>query len=151
MAAKRILVIHGCNLNLLGTREPEIYGKTTLDEIDQQIAALAEELGVEVSFLQSDHEGEIIEAIQAARGSADGIIINPAGWTSTSIGILDAVKAVGVATVEVHLSNIHAREEFRRHSVIAPATVGQICGFGAQSYLLALRALARHLGASGAS
>lgn len=151
MAAKRVLVIHGCNLNLLGTREPEIYGKTTLDEIDQQIAALAEELGVEVSFLQSDHEGEVIEAIQAARGSADGIIINPAGWTSTSIGILDAVKAVGLPTVEVHLSNIHAREEFRRHSVIAPATVGQICGFGAQSYLLALRALVRHLGASGAS
>ncbi len=148
MAAKRVLIIHGCNLNLLGTREPEIYGKTTLDEIDQQIAALAEELGVEVSFLQSDHEGEVIEAIQGARGSADGIIINPAGWTSTSIGILDAVKAVGLATIEVHLSNIHAREEFRRHSVIAPAALGQICGFGPESYLLALRAVVRHLGAS---
>jgi 3-dehydroquinate dehydratase-2 len=148
MAGKRILVIHGCNLNLLGSREPEIYGSAALDEIDQQVAALAEQLGVEVSFLQSNHEGEVIEAIQAARGTADGIVINPAGWTTSSVGILDAVKAAGVPTVEVHLSNIYAREEFRRHSVLAPATIGQICGFGAQSYLLGLRALARHLGLS---
>lgn len=149
MAAKRILVIHGCNLNLLGSREPELYGSATLDEIDRQIAALAEELGVEVSFLQSNHEGEVIEAIHAASGAADGMMINPAGWTTTSVGILDAVKAVGLPTVEVHLSNIHAREEFRRHSVLAPATIGQISGFGAESYLLGLRALARHLGVAG--
>ena len=145
MAAKRILIVHGCNLNLLGTREPEIYGTATLDDINAQIAALAEALGVEVSFFQSNHEGAIIDAVQNARGSAEGIIINPAGWTTTSIGILDAIKAVGLPAVEVHLSNIHAREEFRRRSLIAPAAVGQVCGFGANSYLLALRALAHHL------
>jgi len=148
MAAKRVLVIHGCNLNLLGTREPEIYGKTTLDEIDRQIAALAERFGLEVSFLQSNHEGEVIEAIQNAPGSADGIIINPAGWTTTSVGILDAIKGVGLPAVEVHLSNIHTREEFRRRSVVAPAAIGQICGFGPLSYLLALRGLAQRLGVS---
>jgi 3-dehydroquinate dehydratase-2 len=145
---KRILIIHGCNLNLLGMREPEIYGTATLDEINGQIAALAETLGVAVGFLQSNHEGAIIDAIQSARGSADGIIINPAGWSTTSIGILDAIKAAGLPTVEVHLSNIHAREKFRRRSVIAPVCVGSICGFGAGSYLLALRALAQQLGAS---
>ena len=149
MNAKRVLVIHGCNLNLLGTREPEIYGNTTLDEIDRQITALAEEFGLEVSFLQSNHEGEVIEAIQKASGSADAIIINPAGWTTTSVGILDAIKSVGLPTAEVHLSNIHAREEFRRRSVVATAAIGQICGFGPLSYLLALRGLAQHLGASG--
>jgi 3-dehydroquinate dehydratase-2 len=148
MAAKRILVVHGCNLDLLGTREPEIYGTVTLADINGEIAALAGRLGVEVRFLQSNHEGAVIEAIQQARGSADGIIINPAGWTTTSVGILDAVKAVGLPTVEVHLSNIHAREEFRRQSLIAPAALGQICGFGANGYLLALRALAQHLGVS---
>jgi len=148
MAAKRVLVVHGCNLNLLGTREPEIYGTATLNDINAQIAALAEMLGLEVSFVQSDHEGAIIEAIQNARGSADAIIINPAAWTTTSVGILDAIKGVGLPTIEVHLSNIHAREEFRRRSLIAPAALGQICGFGANSYLLALRALAQHLGVS---
>jgi len=148
MAAKRVLVVHGCNLNLLGTREPEIYGTATLNDINAQIAALAEMLGLEVSFVQSDHEGTIIEAIQNARSSADAIIINPAGWTTTSVGILDAIKGVGLPTIEVHLSNIHAREEFRRRSLIAPAALGQICGFGANSYLLALRALAHHLGVS---
>jgi 3-dehydroquinate dehydratase-2 len=148
MAAKRVLVVHGCNLNLLGTREPEIYGTATLNDINAQIAALAEMLGLEVSFVQSDHEGTIIEAIQNARSSADAIIINPAGWTTTSVGILDAIKGVGLPTIEVHLSNIHAREEFRRRSLIAPAALGQICGFGANSYLLALRALAQHLGVS---
>jgi len=145
MPAKRVLVIHGCNLNLLGTREPEIYGKTTLHEIDGQITALAAEFGLEVSFFQSNHEGEVIEAIQKAPGSADAIIINPAGWTTTSVGILDAIKSAGLPTVEVHLSNIHAREEFRRRSVVAAAAIGQICGFGPLSYLLALRGLAHHL------
>ena len=135
MAAKRVMVIHGCNLDLLGKREPEIYGSATLAEIDEQIASLAANLGLEVRSAQSNHEGEIIAAIHGCAGWA-------AGFTTTSVGILDAIKAVGLPTVEVHLSNIHAREEFRRHSVIAPATVGQICGFGANSYLLALRALA---------
>lgn len=150
MAAKRILVIHGCNLNLLGTRETAIYGTATLDDINAELGALAAELGVAVSFVQSNHEGTIIDAIQRAREEADGIIINPAGWTTTSIGLLDAIKAVNLPTVEVHLSNIHAREEFRRHSRIATAALGQVCGFGAESYLLALRGLAHHLLAVGA-
>jgi 3-dehydroquinate dehydratase-2 len=147
MAARRVLVVHGCNLNLLGVREPEIYGRQTLDEINGEMKSLAAELGMEVSFVQSNHEGEIIEAIQEAAGSADAIIINPGGFTTTSVGILDALKGVGLPTVEVHLSNIHSREEFRRHSVAAPATIGQIAGFGTDSYLLALRALATRLGA----
>jgi 3-dehydroquinate dehydratase-2 len=140
---KRVAVVHGCNLNLLGRREPEIYGCATLEEINAQVATLAEELGLEVTFTQSNHEGEIIEAIQGGMGTADGIILNPAGFTTTSVGILDAIKAVGVPVVEVHLSNVHAREKFRRHSLIAPAAAGQICGFGVDSYLLALRALAK--------
>lgn len=146
MAAKHVLVIHGCNLNLLGEREPEIYGTAPLDEINKQIEGLAAELGIEVRITQSNREGDIIEAIQEARTWADGIVLNPAGFTTTSVGILDAVKAAGVPTVEVHLSNIHAREEFRRNSMIAPAAVGQICGFGAQSYLLGLLALSDRLG-----
>jgi 3-dehydroquinate dehydratase-2 len=143
---KRIAVIHGCNLNLLGRREPEIYGRTTLEEINRRVEALAGELGVAVTFVQSNHEGEIIEAVQRCWTEADGIIINPAAFTHTSVGIHDALKAVGKPTVEVHLSNIHAREEFRRHSLVAPATIGQIAGFGADSYLLALRALVARLG-----
>lgn len=147
MAARRVLVVHGCNLNLLGEREPELYGRATLSEIDQQIESLASELGLEVRIVQSNHEGEIIEAIQDARQWADGIVINPAGFTTTSVGILDAIKATRLPTVEVHLSNVHAREEFRRQSIIAAATVGQVCGFGLNSYLLALRGLAAQLSA----
>jgi len=147
MAKKRVLVVHGSNLNLLGEREPEIYGRVTLEEINEKIEALARELGVEVRTVQSNHEGEIIEAIQQARGWADGIIINPGGFTTTSVGILDAVKGVALPTVEVHLSNIHAREEFRSRSLIAGAALAQISGFGADSYLLALRGLAARLGA----
>ena len=147
MAARRVLVVHGCNLNLLGEREPELYGRATLSEIDQQIESLASELGMEVRIVQSNHEGEIIEAIQDARQWADGIVINPAGFTTTSVGILDAIKATRLPAVEVHLSNVHAREEFRRQSIIAAATVGQICGFGLNSYLLALRGLAAQLSA----
>jgi 3-dehydroquinate dehydratase-2 len=142
MAKPRIMVINGPNLNLLGTREPDIYGGKTLEQINADIAALAGELGVEVGFFQSNVEGELIGAVQRCLGSADGIIINPGGYTTTSVGLLDAIKAVGLPTVEVHLSNIHAREEFRRLSLTAPAAIGQICGFGADSYLFALRALA---------
>jgi 3-dehydroquinate dehydratase-2 len=145
MAAKRVLILHGCNLNLLGEREPEIYGTATLEDIDRQIGELAEELGLEVRITQSNSEGELIDAVQGAAEWADGIILNPAGFTTTSVGLLDAVKAVGLPTVEVHLSNIHAREEFRRRSVIAPAAIGQICGFGPQSYLLGLLGLSNHL------
>jgi 3-dehydroquinate dehydratase-2 len=142
MAGKHVMVIHGCNLNLLGKREPEIYGTTTLAEINREIESLARELGLETRIVQTNHEGEIIDAIQEAADWAQGIIINPAGFTTTSIGIYDAIKAVGLPTVEVHLSNIHAREEFRRRSMVAPACIGQVCGFGPGSYLLALRALA---------
>lgn len=151
MAARHVLVVHGSNLNLLGDREPEIYGKTTLPEIDQQLESLANELGLELRFVQSNHEGEIVEAIQNARNWADGIVINPAGFTTTSVSLLDAIKATGLPAVEVHLSNIHAREEFRRHSVIAPAAIAQVSGFGADSYLLALRGLATHFAARGLS
>ncbi|GAB4298866.1 MAG: type II 3-dehydroquinate dehydratase [Desulfuromonadia bacterium] len=136
-----ILVIHGPNLNLLGTREPEIYGAATLADIDAMIADLARELGVSVQFFQSNGEGEIVDAIQKGRGRVDGILINPAAYTHTSVAIRDAIAAVGIPTVEVHLSNVHSRESFRRKSLIAPVAVGQIAGFGPQSYLLGLRAL----------
>ena len=144
---RRVLVIHGCNLNLLGKREPEIYGQVSLAGIDKKVEDTARELGIEVRTVQTNHEGEVIDAIQDAAEWADAIIINPAGFTTTSIGIYDALKAVHLPAVEVHLSNIHAREEFRRRSAIAPATIGQIAGFGADSYLLALRALASRFGA----
>jgi len=139
---KRVAVIHGCNLNLLGQREPEVYGHVTLEEINSRLTALAAELGLEITFFQSNHEGEVISVIQGCLGKAEGILINPAAFTHTSVGIHDALKAVGLPAVEVHLSNIHAREEFRHRSLTAPATAGQVSGFGAESYLLGLRALA---------
>lgn len=139
---KRFLVIHGPNLNLLGTREKEVYGSVTLAEIDQSLQALAAELGCELEPMQSNHEGEIVSAIHAAMGRCQGILINPGAYTHTSVAIRDAVAGAGLPCVEVHLSNIHAREEFRQHSFIAPVSKGQITGFGKQSYLLGLRALA---------
>lgn len=136
--AKRVKVIHGPNLNLLGKREPKLYGRKSLREIDSEMTALAKELGLKLSIIQSNSEAGIIEAIQKA--DYDVLIINPAGYTHTSVAIRDAVAAVGKPTIEVHLSNIHGREEFRRHSFIAPVATGQISGFGHESYLLALRA-----------
>lgn len=142
---KKLLVIHGPNLNMLGRREPEIYGSMTLTQIDEAIAAVAKQLKLQVASMQTNGEGEIVDAIQNAPQSYDGIIINAAAYTHYSIAIRDALAAVDVPAVEVHLSNIHKRDEFRHHSVIAPVVVGQICGFGADSYLLAVHAMARIL------
>jgi 3-dehydroquinate dehydratase-2 len=141
----RIQIIHGPNLNLLGTREPEVYGLLTLNDIDEQLRALGAQLGLELEILQSNHEGVIVDAIQDARGWAHGILINPAALTHYSLAIRDAIAAVDLPTVEVHLSNVHAREAFRHQSLIAPVCIGQIAGFGWRSYLLGLGALADHL------
>lgn len=137
----KFLIINGPNINLLGTREPEIYGSMTLDDINKDIANYAKELGVETETFQSNIEGEIVDKIQQAKGVFDGIVINPAAYTHTSVAIRDAISAVGIKAVEVHISNIHAREEFRKNSLIAPVCIGQIAGFQANSYNLALKAL----------
>ena len=142
---KKILVLNGPNLNLLGTRQPEIYGKQTLVQIEKKVGALAKELGVEVDFRQSNSEGELVTWIQQAAGKFAAIVINPAAYTHTSLAMRDAISAVGIPTVEIHLSNIHKREQFRHHSFIAEVAVGQIAGFGADSYLLGLRAAVRML------
>lgn len=141
----KILVVHGPNLNLLGMREPGVYGKITLTEINAAILALAGELECEVEIVQSNSEAGLIDIIHSAAGSCNGILINPAAYTHTSIAIRDAISAVALPTVEVHLSNIHGREEFRSRSYIAPIAVGQISGFGMESYLLGLRAIFNHI------
>jgi 3-dehydroquinate dehydratase-2 len=138
----KVLVINGPNLNLLGKREPGLYGHTTLEEIESRVTALGVELGLKVEFVQSNSEGTLVDAVQSAAGRAAAIVINPAAYTHTSIALRDAIKAVGLPAVEVHLSNIHAREEFRHTSLTAPACRGVIAGFGAEGYLLALRAVA---------
>jgi len=139
------LVLHGPNLNLLGQREPEIYGATTLEEINQRLVHLGSELGVDVRTFQSNHEGALIDALHEARTWASGVVFNPGGYTHTSVALRDAVSAVGIPVVEVHLSNVQRREEFRRNSIIAPACVGTIAGFGWLSYALGLRALVESL------
>lgn len=136
----RILVIHGPNLNLLGRRETEIYGAADLATINTSLETLAAQEGAAVECVQSNNEGDIVERIQQAKGAFDAIVINPAAFTHTSVAIRDAIAAVGVPTIEVHLSNIYARETFRHHSYVAPVAVGQISGFGPTSYTLALRA-----------
>jgi 3-dehydroquinate dehydratase-2 len=137
----RILVVHGPNLDLLGTREPETYGRETLAEIDARLQVLGAELGATVRCMQSNHEGALIEAVHGARGAADGILLNPGGYTHTSVALRDAMLAVGLPFVEVHLSNIHAREAFRRHSYFSDVAQGVVTGFGGRSYELGLRAL----------
>ncbi|WP_168191107.1 type II 3-dehydroquinate dehydratase [Picosynechococcus sp. PCC 11901] len=145
MSTLNILVLHGPNLNLLGLREPEIYGATTLKDINARLEKEAETLDASLHCFQSNHEGTLVDQIQAALGKFSGILINPAAYTHTSVALRDALAAVNLPTVEVHLSNIHQRETFRHHSYIAPIAVGQICGFGADSYYLGLRALVNHI------
>ena len=140
---KNILVVHGPNLNMLGQREPDLYGSQTLEDINRAILAKADECGVDVTAFQSNHEGEIVEAIQNAAGNIDGLIINPAAFTHTSVAIRDAILLLKVPIIEVHLSNIHQREPFRQHSYIADIALGQITGLGASGYLYALEALAQ--------
>lgn len=139
---KKILLLNGPNLGLLGTREPEIYGRTTLADIVKAATARAAELGVQLDAFQSDVEGELVAAIVRARGVYDGIVLNPAAYTHESVALHDAIKAAEVPTVEVHLSNVYAREGYRHESLTASACVGQICGFGPKGYLLAIEALA---------
>ena len=138
--SRKVLIINGPNLNLLGQREKDVYGSDTLEEIAKTVNAEAQKLDMEINFIQSNHEGEIIDRIHDARGKYGVIIINPGAYTHYSIAIRDAVKAVEIPAIEIHLSNVHAREEFRSKSVIAPVCVGQISGFGKGSYILALHA-----------
>jgi len=140
-----VLILNGPNLNLLGTRQPEVYGHTTLEDIRQMCETHGEVTGVKVEFLQSNHEGAMVDAIHAARGTHDGIILNAGAYTHTSIALMDAIASVELPAIELHLSNVHAREPFRHSSYIAKVSVGIICGFGAHGYVLAMDAMKAHL------
>lgn len=142
---KSLLILNGPNLNLLGQRQPQVYGRTTLKEIEQLCVKTSSELGASATCLQSNHEGALIDAIHGARGTHDGIVLNAGAYTHTSIALMDAISSSEVPTVELHLSNIHAREEFRHTSYISKVAVGQICGFGPHGYVLAIRAILDHL------
>ena len=145
---KLVAVFNGPNLNTLGTREPEKYGTSTLDDVESLCAEAAEDLGLAIDFRQSNHEGELVGWIQECRGRAHGIVINPAGYTTTSVAILDALLAVGLPVIEVHITNIHRREEFRQHSLVSKAATGVIAGLGVGGYALAIEAMAGMIGAA---
>ncbi len=140
-----ILVLNGPNLNLLGTRQPEVYGTETLEDIQNLCMAKAENLSVSVDFLQSNHEGALVDAIHTAREKYDGIILNAGAYTHTSVALMDAISSTSAKVIELHLSNIHARESYRHHSYIAPVAIGQICGFGSDGYRLAIEAMVGYL------
>ena len=144
--ANSILILNGPNLNLLGTRQPEVYGPTTLADIQNLCTAKADALGLGLAFVQTNHEGEMIDLLHAARGTHAGVILNAGAYTHTSIALMDAISSIMLPVIELHLSNIHAREEFRQTSYISKVCVGQICGFGAAGYPLALQAMADYLG-----
>lgn len=141
----RILVLNGPNLNLLGTREPGVYGSTTLADVEQRLADVASELNAEIECRQSNHEGDLVDWIGSCPGTFDGLVINPAAHTHTSVALRDALAATGTPAIEVHISNVHARERFRHRSLTAPVCLGQICGLGVAGYEWALRALVHHL------
>jgi 3-dehydroquinate dehydratase-2 len=141
-----ILILNGPNLNLLGTRQPEVYGPTTLADIEALCAAKAKTLGIDIAFEQSNHEGALVDMLHAARGTHAGVILNAGAYTHTSVALMDAISSIMLPVVELHLSNIHAREAFRQHSYIAPVAVGQICGFGAAGYPLAMDAIMTYIG-----
>lgn len=144
-----LLFLNGPNLNLLGTRQPEVYGHTTLADIETMCQDAARERGVTLAFFQSNHEGALLDQIHAARGTYDGIVLNAGAYTHTSVALMDAISSVAIPTIELHLSNVHARETFRHQSYIARVAVGVICGFGAQGYVLALDAMLGHLERAG--
>lgn len=144
-----VLFLNGPNLNLLGTRQPEVYGRTTLADIETMCQDAARQRGASIAFVQSNHEGVLLDSIHAARGKYDGLILNAGAYTHSSIALMDAISSVEIPTIELHLSNVHAREAFRHQSYIARVAVGVICGFGARGYVLALDAMLDHLGHAG--